>query len=363
MKAVLIVLGVISLALVAQADLSTHEATAIRALIKAVPGLTSPLGVTHWDPATPEKACGFIGVTCDSDNTTVIELTIDEDTTGHLPPEIGNFHNMTRFILRRTSIGGPLPHTIKNWQKVEYFAIWVSEITGSVPDILAWPRLRVLRIDNSKLTGTLPEKWVDHKKVDHISLSNNLLHGGIPYSWSYFPALNYLDLSHNKLTGTIPGFLQARELITLALRDNHFHGSLPEELGQYITVIDFSSNQLSGTIPHWDLDSNEPSLLNLGNNSLTGTIPDFFEASDYWQEVDLSSNQLTGTIPPSLGSMDGLVLLYLEHNNLTLCPPPRVFLLSELYQTSCHLESQTVRAPCACMAAYQEAGCKYDCYV
>ena len=83
------------------------------------------------------------------------------------------------------------------------------------------------------------------------------------------------------------------------------------------TYLNYSSNQLTGSIPPeiWNLTNLE--YLFLKDNQLTGSIPPKIWNLTNLNELDLSNNQLTGYIPSQTGNLTNLESLYLNNNQLT----------------------------------------------
>ena len=104
----------------------------------------------------------------------------------------------------------------------------------------------------------------------------------------------------------------------LALPDNNLSGPLPAELGSLtsLTTLDFSDNQLSGTLPDLSTLTSLTSL-NLGDNQVSGTVPDWLGSLIALQELSLRDNRLTGPIPEELGDLVALQNLYLDNNQLS----------------------------------------------
>ncbi len=115
-----------------------------------------------------------------------------------------------------------------------------------------------------------------------------------------------LKLSNNNLSGSIPSSIgQLSNLIELRLMENGYPnagivGGIPVEIGQLanLTILDLSSNILSGNIP-----------VELGN--LTKL-----------EELYLNRNKLMGTIPPEIGQLQELNTLFLEQNENLEGPLP-----------------------------------------
>lgn len=149
-------------------------------------------------------------------------------------------------------------------------------------------------------------------RVISLNLQTNNLNGKIPDL--NLPELKVLRLGFNQLSGSIPNFQLMGKLEELFLSTNKLVGKMPplEEL-KSIKEIDFSVNQLSGVIP--DISSASLEILNLSNNKLSGAIPASIAAPNL-VKMNLSNNELTGDVPDFIG-LYKLEDLNLGNNKLT----------------------------------------------
>ncbi len=149
-------------------------------------------------------------------------------------------------------------------------------------------------------------------RVISVNLQTNNLNGKIPEL--NLPELEILRLGFNQLSGSIPNFQLMPKLQDLFLSTNKLVGKMPplEEL-KSIKEIDISLNQLSGAIP--EISSASLGLLNLSNNKLSGGLPASFAAPNLLR-LNLSNNELTGTIPDFIG-LYKLEELNLSNNKMT----------------------------------------------
>ena len=107
--------------------------------------------------------------------------------------------------------------------------------------------------------------------------------------------------------------------------------------GDYVTEIDLTGNNLTGTLPDGIQNLSKLTKLILANNNLTGAIPPTWgektsattksvattrdsnevpKLADL-KTLDLSNNKLSGEIPVALGNLTALTTLKLDHNKLT----------------------------------------------
>jgi len=116
------------------------------------------------------------------------------------------------------------------------------------------------------------------------------------------------------------------------LTSNALQGTLPSELQALtqLTMLDLSSNQLSGELPA--VLFRRLHLLRsfiVGNNHFMGTIPTEIASLKQMQELDLSRGSFQGTIPIEIAKMTQLQILILEENQLEQAIP-NLASLSEL---------------------------------
>ncbi|XP_056694312.1 receptor-like protein EIX2 [Spinacia oleracea] len=177
-------------------------------------------------------------------------------------------------------------------------------ISGEIPTFNV-QGLRILRLRNNKLEGSIPEEL--------CSLSN----------------LQILDLGHNYLTGTIPSCLSNLTQMNFGdrLEDFPYEDDVNEvikgiereyttTLG-YMVNIDFSCNKLIGSIPEEITNLSYLLSVNLSYNQLSGQIPGRIGGLKSLESLDLSRNKLQGTIPTSMGVIYSLEFLDLSYNNLS----------------------------------------------
>ena len=145
-----------------------------------------------------------------------------------------------------------------------------------------------------------------------------------------------MDLALNNLSRSIPpclGHLSALNSTTLldTFPNDLYYGYYWEEMDlvvkgkemefqrilSIVKLIDLSSNNLWGEIPHGITNLSTLGTLNLSRNQLNGMIPENIGAMQGLETLDLSRNRLSGPIPPSMASITLLSHLNLSHNLLS----------------------------------------------
>ncbi|XP_021289649.1 probable inactive leucine-rich repeat receptor kinase XIAO isoform X2 [Herrania umbratica] len=219
--------------------------------------------------------------------------------------------------------------------------------------------LETLNLDNSMISGHIPERLGMLKHLKHLHLSGNQLNGTIPESLGQLSSLKTLDLSGNQLNGVISESLgQLCNLDTLDLSYNSLEGAISEvhfatlsklkvlsissnsltikiksnwvppfqleyiEMGsckfgtqfpQWLrtqlkaTTLVLSNNSISGILPKWIKELNL-SLLDLSHNQITGSIP---KLSSNLMTIDLSNNLISGTLTEMIGDNNVLPKLHI----------------------------------------------------
>jgi len=191
--------------------------------------------------------------------------------------------------------------------------------------------------------GSLPARVGSCATVD---FSNNMLSGNLSTVKSWGNYVEVIDLSSNKLTGTLPNETsQFLRLMSFKASNNLLAGELPPVIGTYpeINIIDLSLNQLYGTLPPSLFTSLRLTDLNLSGNSFTGHIPLPNSATSLSSHdpllptqnmsmvsLDLSNNSLSGPLPQEIGTMNGLRLLNIGRNNISGQIPKEIGLLHRL---------------------------------
>ena len=118
-----------------------------------------------------------------------------------------------------------------------------------------------------------------------------------------------IDFSNNNLFGTVPAEIgDLINLDSINLRNNLLYGEIPSTIGNLSNLIS----------------------LDLSNNELNGEIPDIFHSLGHLEQLRLSENDLNGIIPNSICNIHTqLYQLDLHSNNL--CPPyPNCITLGDL---------------------------------
>ncbi|XP_010271102.1 PREDICTED: serine/threonine-protein kinase BRI1-like 2 [Nelumbo nucifera] len=196
-----------------------------------------------------------------------------------------------------------------------------SGLAGLIPDgfISKYPNLLNVNLAHNNLTDFIPDNLlVGSHNLQVLDLSVNNLTGSIAGLKldNSCNGLLHLDFSENQLMGTIPSSLSScTNIKNLNLSFNLFSGDIPTSFGllRNLQRLDISHNHLTGSIPS-ELGSTCVSLLQLeiSNNNISGSIPTSFSTCSWLQILSMANNNLSGPFPDSvlqnLGSLDSLLL-------------------------------------------------------
>lgn len=192
------------------------------------------------------------------------------------------------------------------------------------PDWIPPSRLAVLLLSGCNVGPSFPTWLQTLRDYTRLDLSNTSISDEVPkWFWNLTTYISYLNLSHNQMSGTIPD-LSSNLIYRIDISDNKFSGPLPL-LYPSTPVVQLSQNRFSGSniSPFICTFTNRDFMfLDLSDNQLEGTLPDCWKKITGLVVLNLNNNNLSGGIPHSLGSLSKLKTLHLRGNNLSGELPP-----------------------------------------
>ncbi|XP_047047656.1 probable LRR receptor-like serine/threonine-protein kinase At1g56140 [Lolium rigidum] len=226
--------------------------------------------------------------------TNLLSLSISSNNfSGSLPSELGNLAKLEELYIDSAGFTGPLPSSLSRLTNMKI--LWASDndFTGLIPDYIgSWSNLIDLRFQGNSFQGPLPATLSNLGQLTNLRIGD-IVNGSssslafitnmtslitlvlrncrisdklVSLDFSNFTRLGLLDLSFNNITGQIPQTLfNLSSLSFLFLGNNSLSGTLPSSIGSLLKNLDFSYNQLSGSIPSWAKNSQ----LNLVSNNFT----------------------------------------------------------------------------------------------
>ncbi|KAG6652711.1 receptor-like protein kinase 7 [Carya illinoinensis] len=241
--------------------------------------------------------------------------------TGEVPEEIGEFKNLVKLSLYRNKFTGSLPQNLGSWSDFYYIDVSENFLSGPIPPNMCQngKMVKLLVLQNS-FTGGIPENYANCSSLIRIRVANNSLTGVVPAGIWGLPNLSILDVSMNSFEGPVASSIdKAKSLAQLFLSNNRFSGELPLTISETSALVSMqlSSNQFSGQIPATIGGLKNLNSLHLDGNKFSGSIPDSLGSCVSLTDINLSGNSLSGNIPAGLGSLLTLNSLNLSNNNLS----------------------------------------------
>ena len=327
------------------------------------------LSYNTWNQEISEILESLSG--CVSDRLELLDLS-GSRLHGHLTDELGVFKNLVILFFPINSISGPLPLSLGSLSSLKCLVLSNNLFNGTVPQTFGQlsnlvtlgielnmlegvvskshfsnlTRLKVFYAFGNQLTLNVSHDWIPPFQLENLSLrswnlgpkfppwlcsqrnlqyldiSNTQISDVIPPSiWNLSSSINYLNLSHNQINGEIPNnpsILSTSSVIDLS--SNQFKGSLPH-ISSSVIVLDLSNNSFSKSISSFlcfkTNDSKSIGYLNLEKNNLSGKIPDCWMKWNSLVVLNLANNNFSGSFPTSIGSLTLLKSLHLYNNKFS----------------------------------------------
>ncbi|KAK9056898.1 hypothetical protein SSX86_024262 [Deinandra increscens subsp. villosa] len=211
--------------------------------------------------------------------------------TGSIPKELGNISTLTSLVIEDNMLSGAIPDELGNLTSIERLLINSNFFTGELPASFAnLTNMRQFRISSNNFTGKIPdfiEKWTH---LELLSIQASGLEGPILPSITLLTNLTDLRISDLGGPDAPCPALKSTSFKTLILRSCNLIGELPNST-ILTTLLDFSFNKLSGSIPERFIGRNITNHIYLTGNSLSGRVPDWMTTSG--KSIDLSYNNFT----------------------------------------------------------------------
>ncbi|KAJ0721469.1 putative leucine-rich repeat-containing, plant-type, leucine-rich repeat domain superfamily [Helianthus annuus] len=230
--------------------------------------------------------------------------------TGVVPSSLGSLTQLVSLHFHNNKFEGNLPLSLQNLTRLITLDTGNNFLTGSIPSWIGESllNLRILNLQSNKFTGKIPLQLCQLSALQYLNLAQNHIIGTVPHCFSNFSGMiTYQEISVN------PIYYYEENILAVV---KGIQWDYTKTL-QFLTVLDLSSNNITGEIP--DVLMNLVGLysLNLARNHLKGQIPTMIGHLRQIESLDLSMNMLSGQIPQSLTSLNSLSYLNLSFNNLS----------------------------------------------
>eukprot|EP01043_Picozoa_sp_COSAG02_P057246 COSAG02_NODE_6915_length_3291_cov_1.699875_3_plen_818_part_01 len=246
---------------------------------------------------------------------------------------LGRLTNLCVLEFRNTGIHGTIPQIFGptdtcskcGLTQLIDLQLWASAdnvqtaLSGTVPSTIRHTKLTGLDVDNTLLSGTLPEL---PKSIRSMFLYDTLLSGTLPASIGQMENLEKLSFYNTRISGNLTQIRQLKNLGLLMFYGTAIDGTLPEELGNSVilkTILGYGT-ALSGTIPDSLFRLPKLSTVGLQQTKLSGTLPDPSGMAGL-EELSLFDTHIFGTLPTALGQLVQLKSMYLQNLRLSGAVP------------------------------------------
>ncbi|PIN25574.1 Leucine-rich repeat protein [Handroanthus impetiginosus] len=253
-----------------------------------------------------------------------------------------NLMSLNYLDLANNNFSGEIPNLVDLVCRVFSLHLRNNSFTGEILKSLKnCSNLVILDLGGNNFTGIIPD-WLGESmpELGVLSLKSNNLHGDLPWSLCHLQKLQVLDISLNNISGSIPECLSNFTVLSSKIDPNSmdyrffkkaseaglydsayimWKGKEAEyaKILRFLTIIDLSSNNLIGEIPHEVTSLIGLIALNLSGNNLVGSIPRDIDRLEILNFLDLSKNNISGSIPSALAQLGHLGVLDLSFNNLS----------------------------------------------
>ena len=239
-----------------------------------------------------------------------------------LDSSIGNLTNLTVLRLNNNKLSDTIPSSFGNLINLEELSLQENNLQNAIPISLAnLVKLKSLTLYQNYFTGWIPDMFGGMQQLTSISLGNCGLVGTLPPSIYSLSNLTSLSIPGNSIGDTISSLIgNLTQLSSLELGTNSFSGRIPSSIGNLtnLTNLDLSFNYyLNDTIPASIGNLTNLVTLKFSWNKLTGSIPRSFGNLINLTELDFDNNHLSGKVPSSLGNLKALEYLRLTSNQFT----------------------------------------------
>ena len=328
---------------------------------------------TNWLANQPMAMWSGLGVGRQSDPDDGIVTGIrlpDNNLTGAIPPELGEFAGTNVLDLSGNNLTGEIPSELRMLFLIaDFFDLSDNQLSGPIPDdfwTIHGHGPQTLNLSNNQLSGEIPPELGGMRSLQELDLSNNQLSGEIPPELGDRSVLSFLRLGGNRFTGCIPPTLRrvkSNDLSELGLPfcgdefpaseegesallalynatggDDWYNNTgwlTDQPIGKWFGVhrainsravgrLLLPDNNLTGEIPPELGSLGSIRVLNLSGNNLSGEIPSELWDISSFHTLDLSGNQLAGEIPSELWDISSFHTLDLSGNQLAGEIPPEL---------------------------------------
>ncbi|KAF8021071.1 hypothetical protein BT93_G1482 [Corymbia citriodora subsp. variegata] len=284
---------------------------------------------------------------CGQSKLKIIDVS-NNNFSGHLPNQFGNFKDLEFLDLSWNSISGPIPTSVGQLLSLRMLQLSSNKLSGNIPESIGQlSNLEVMDIGDNQLDGVVNElhfasltsltllyfrwneliinvstSWVPSFQIQAIFMSSCKVGPKFPNWLRTQREIWALDLSNASISDEVPNWLSdiLFDIEVLNLSGNMLRGKISQIIGKrmpLLTQMSLSRSNLTGGIPNSLCMLDSLSFLDLSKNQLSGIIPQCWRKSQtYLRWILLGDNKLKGQIPNSICYLKELGVLSLHGNGL-----------------------------------------------
>ncbi|KAL7163018.1 hypothetical protein ACSBR2_039173 [Camellia fascicularis] len=236
---------------------------------------------------------------------------------GKILPGNSSFSKLKGLFLRGNNFNEMNSRSLSTCSSLQFLDAAENSLSGDLSTQLPLlTNLKVIVLRRNHFDGRIPEHLCQMQGLQVLDIAENNLSDIIPLclnnitSWKGQYFSDYQGVPHKYVDEGMP------VPFSLRLTIKGFEIELTRVLDIF-TLIDVSSNQLTGTIPFQTGDLRAIRILNVSNNLLNGHIPSSLGNLSELESLDLSNNKLCGQIPRELVDLLFLQLFSVAFNNIS----------------------------------------------
>ncbi|KAK3419972.1 hypothetical protein EUGRSUZ_G00747, partial [Eucalyptus grandis] len=284
---------------------------------------------------------------CRRSNLKIVDI-YNNNFSGYLPNQLGNFKDLEFLDLSQNSISGPILDTMGQLLSLTMLNLSFNKLSGTIPESVGQiSNLKVMDISNNQLDGIVDQlhfanltnlivlniysnrlvinvsaSWVPPFQIQEIRMSSCKVGPEFPNWLRMQKEVSILDMSNASISDEVPHWLLdvLSNVEQLDLSSNMLRGNISRIIGKkmpLLTEVSLSRNNLSGGIPNSLCMLDALSILDLSKNQLFGRLPRCWRKSQaflFW--ISLGDNKIDGQIPYSICHLEQLKVLGLHENGL-----------------------------------------------
>ncbi|KAJ3229193.1 hypothetical protein HDU81_005560 [Chytriomyces hyalinus] len=203
----------------------------------------------------------------------------------------------------------------QSYQTVVARAMPLTPQSSSQASLISYlTALKDIIIENSALTGDIPDVFGSLTNLRTLRLRDNKLRGPLPCSLNLLSGLRHLDLLNNQLSGDFPALPNLNNLETFNISHNDFTGPVPTVFGNTHTLAFFyAAHNNFSVLPVSICQFTSLVELHIGGNTFSCEVPPGIWNLTALTSLEMSGCQISGSLA-GVGNLRNLQTLGVSNN-------------------------------------------------